>query len=432
MSKTIFGTTEELNNGGTIDGTILINDDLTIQNELNINEWTFSSNGKLTQTNDTGNAQGVTSFSQYGGTLALVKNDNAFEPQIAFIRTRGSISSKTAVLSNDVLGRSFYIGEDGTKITKQGCIVQIKASEDWNGTSLGTSFQVLTADNGQTQMSQKLLINSNGVTLNNGVNTITLPTTRGGNTQVLTSDGVGGTSWGDQNTTDTFSSLALDHPVNATMTWRRAGSFKWRIQNNSGLGDSLVFENQSSQKALSINQTRNVVFGDGATNYTFPYTRGASGDVLRCEAGIVNWRSRSYGSISINANTTDTVVTQDTWTLIVGTRISGSLNDFGISNSIIQYIGTYVKTFKIDMCLSWETGGGGSTLCAVSIFVGGVLVPTSEQRGQLDDNNTYPRNVSSTCIVDLGPGNTIDVYVKNVEDDDDIVVSYMNLIISEV
>jgi hypothetical protein len=300
-------------------------------------------------------------------------------------------------------------------------------------------MEISTADIGTVAISRKLMIDTNGLTIGSDATGYVLPYIKGTVGQVLSTDGAGVTTWTDTadqllNTDDNvvFESLALDHPVNATMSWRRAGSFKWRIQNNSGIGDSLVFENQSSQKALSINQTRNVVFGDGATNYTFPYTRGASGDVLRCEEGIVNWRSRSYGSISINANTTDTVVTQDTWTLIVGTRISGSLNDFGISNSIIQYIGTYVKTFKIDMCLSWETGGGGSTLCAVSIFVGGVLVPTSEQRGQLDDNNTYPRNVSSTCIVDLGPGNTIDVYVKNVEDDDDIVVSYMNLIISEV
>jgi hypothetical protein len=55
------------------------------------------------------------------------------------------------------------------------------------------------------------------------------------------------------------SQISMDAPVNATLSIRRGGSFKWRMQNASSLGDSLVFENAGSQDCVVLDQNKNVL-----------------------------------------------------------------------------------------------------------------------------------------------------------------------------
>jgi hypothetical protein len=169
------------------------------------------------------------------------------------------------------------------------------------------------------------------------------------------------------------------------------------------------------------------------TTYILPLTRGITGSIMTADnAGVVTWQTRSYGSQSISNNFTETVIIQDVWTYVEGVRTAGILNDFAVFGSVIQYSGAITKTFKIEVNLSWKTVAGNTTMCAVALFVGGNIILATVQHGQLDDNNIYPRNVGTSCIVNVNPGDEVGVYVKNIEAADNILVPYLNLTMTQV
>jgi hypothetical protein len=81
--------------------------------------------------------------------------------------------------------------------------------------------------------------------------------------------------------------------------------------------------------------------------------------------------------------------------------------------------------------VSWECENK-QDLCGLAIAKNGAIVATSEQHANVDDNNTYPRNCTSSCIVSLTAGDILTPVVQNKNDIDNILVSYLNFSIIQV
>jgi hypothetical protein len=128
------------------------------------------------------------------------------------------------------------------------------------------------------------------------------------------------------------SGISMDAAVNATLSIRRDGAFKWRMQNSSSLGDSLVFENAGSQDILSLNQSGNVIFGNGNNNnYTFPISRGTADQFLQSNGdGVLTWRTdHNLGGRYVQASV-DEIVT------ITNSTVETSLSNSGVGSMSID------------------------------------------------------------------------------------------------
>ena len=169
--------------------------------------------------------------------------------------------------------------------------------------------------------------------------------------------------------------------------------------------------------------------------YTFPDADGTVGQSLETDgSGNVTWQasSRSFAEVAILNNSLATLISAvDQWIPVRGNAINGPRSaDFTPIGQAIAYTGDN-KTFKVSANVSWECENK-TDLCGLGIQKNAIIIANSEQNANVDDNNTYPRNCTSSCLVSLTTGDLITVSVRNRADADNIVVSYMNFSIIQV
>jgi len=298
---------------------------------------------------------------------------------------------------------------------------------------------------------------------------------RGSANQVLTSDGVGGTSWQpaasgnpfDQtlNTTDSVSfagvelasggklgwtgkpsqqlldigtpgsgvlllnadaNLVLQAPqgiqVNATSALTMQGSTA-SVQANTGdavllsVAGDLKLQSPTGQIQLE-NQT---LVGTPAGGYTLPLVRGTVGQYLRQNlAGIVSWTdfpSAAHGIASMVGNSLPTsFAASGVYTQIVGVRTGSQLQNFTFASNALEYTGAEPSQFLVNVSQSWIHALGTPDEFRLAIFVNGVIVPSSEQRCNLDSDSDYPRSSSTNAIISLSNGDQVDVRIANFDD----------------
>jgi hypothetical protein len=142
---------------------------------------------------------------------------------------------------------------------------------------------------------------------------------------------------------------------------------------------------------------------------------------------------RSFAEIAILNNSLATLIAAvDQWIPVRGNAINGPRSaDFTPIGQAISYTGSATKTFKVSANVSWECENN-QDLCGLGIRKNANIIASSEQNANVDDNNTYPRNCTSSCIVSLSTGDLITVAVRNRNDTDNILVSWMNLSVVEV
>ena len=171
--------------------------------------------------------------------------------------------------------------------------------------------------------------------------------------------------------------------------------------------------------------------------YTLPDADGTVGQSLTTDgSGTVTWDTpaeRSFAEIAILNNAlATTIAAVDQWIPVAGSAINGPRSaDFTPIGPAIAYTGSATKTFRVSANVSWECENK-QDLCGLGIQKNANIIASSEQNANVDDNNTYPRNCSSSCIVSLSASDLITVAVRNRNDVDNILVSWMNLTITEI
>jgi hypothetical protein len=168
-------------------------------------------------------------------------DDNGGGFGIVISKARGSLDTPTAILNTNAMFENYFRGYDGTSY-KLSSRVDVKATENFSTSGIGSSYKISTTDNGQTAPIQKLLIDTSGITINDSTNSITFPNNRGTSGQVMTTDGVGSSSWvgssyGFQyfNDNTTFTSIASVNTFASIDGTRVAGLLQNFTSDASGL-----------------------------------------------------------------------------------------------------------------------------------------------------------------------------------------------------
>ena len=254
------------------------------------------------------------------------------------LKTRGTHVAPTAVLSGDNIYNNVSMGYDGSGYKNSHGII-VKATENFSPVGSGSLMQFETVDNGSVSRIRKLLIDSSGVTINDLANSITFPSVRGNDKEVLITDGSGVLSW---------------------------------------VGSSYGFQYFSDNAILTV-------------------------------IGVVS-----------------------TFTSVLGTRSSGLLQNFTAGAGGLTYTGVPTKINKITFSCTWSLDTGAPDQCELAIFLNGVIVSGTKQRGALDDGATFPRNCSTNTIISLDTNDVIDIRVANTTDTTSILVSNFSLSVSSV
>lgn len=141
-----------------------------------------------------------------------------------------------------------------------------------------------------------------------------------------------------------------------------------------------------------------------------------------------DYKNHAIGEVSLINNTQTTFITAvNTWSLINGSfNINSNNMQFnGSSNGTLIYIGDEEKFFHIAMTLSVKSAGVNDVVRAVIAKNGTPLL-----MGQIQLKLGAIGDVSSTAIhvaTTLNKGDTLNIYIMNENDADDLIITYANL-----
>ena len=178
-----------------------------------------------------------------------------------------------------------------------------------------------------------------------------------------------------------------------------------------------------------------VQVGTGGDSWDLVEGLGTDGaHLISNGAGSSRWETRSYAHSYATDNSASTIInTANVYTQIIAVRTLSPLsNDFDITLNQTRYLASETKKFEVNVSWSWEHTGGSGQLFTMAIFKTGVLVPGSEIRSQLDDNNVYPRSASSCCIVELEINDSVELYVKCNTATTNVLIQDVAMVISQV
>ncbi len=184
-----------------------------------------------------------------------------------------------------------------------------------------------------------------------------------------------------------------------------------------------------------------VIIGDTrATQYTLPQSRGTVGQTIRQnEAGLTSWvdptppPANSYGNYFMAGNSLQTAVAvPGLFTPIVGIMQSSERAGFAFAPNVLQYTAADTGRFLITASVSWELTGGAGDDCAIAIGKNSAVVQGSLQRTRLDDNNNFPRNCTTSAIVELSTGDQVDARICNFEDTTPLLVTDLSFTVVQI
>ncbi len=136
--------------------------------------------------------------------LTIKKSSDSSRPILSLERERGSAFNPETVSNGDVLGDIQFKGRNIGRFTQNACNISAVAEEDFLINANGSRLTFSTTNIGSSNLSEKLKINTDGITINTGTNSFTLPNSRGLNNQVLSQTSSGQTDWLDLSTTNVF------------------------------------------------------------------------------------------------------------------------------------------------------------------------------------------------------------------------------------
>lgn len=189
-------------------------------------------------------------------------------------------------------------------------------------------------------------------------------------------------------------------------------------------------------KVLSSNPVEvdnEVIIGSGGTEWTIPSTRGTAGQVLTDVAGDGNaaWQDPvmdgdvAYGDMHMQGNATATPTTvQNQYETIAGTILNTTLEAMTFGSKQLTYTGSADLTALVNVALSWiKADPGLSETYCMAVFHNGSILARSEVCAVIDDAVTqFPRNASTTCLVELKTNDTLECKVACVSNNINIVI----------
>jgi hypothetical protein len=185
------------------------------------------------------------------------------------LRSRGSTASPLAILDNDIISRQSNNGHNGTN-ESAGIQWITSATQDHTLSGSGTELKLQTTDNDSVVVSDKIIFNSQGVTINNSSNSITFPATRGTTGNVLKTNATTGLSFWE----DSYNqNLNIENDVKF---------------NSITLEDTAEWDISVDVNALQLKQNTDVARIRFGTGFNFLDRADSSGGGL----GIVTTKSR--------------------------------------------------------------------------------------------------------------------------------------------
>ena len=315
----------------------------------------FKQNGSL-ETKIMSDGDGAISMLDSTGNYVLYLSSNNISTynyanastgnRISNTRGRGTQLNPAGLLRFDRISEINDYGIDSVAGTGGfGCSVLSRATEDWVPGNHGMEYRIATTDNGSVNPTQKILLDSNGVTMNAGTETFTFPLARPTLQQVL---------------------YAADS--NGVLAW---GSIS-NILPTKAYGD-MYFKDNNTETTMSVQGTYYRVGG--------------------------------------------------------GTALSGLLSLFTLGSNLLTYTGT-TRTFKVSVNVSWSSNQRETY--SIAIWKNGATVASSPIRAVLDDNNSYPRNCSTECLLTLTTNDTISPAVTCLTNTHDLIVHDLSFNIVEI
>jgi uncharacterized protein (UPF0254 family) len=136
----------------------------------------------------------------------------------------------------------------------------------------------------------------------------------------------------------------------------------------------------------------------------------------------------SVGEMYFNNNATDTAITTiNTPVKITATYVSGELANFTHTGGTLTYTGAATRIFKVDckLCYTINAGTGGDY--TIIIYKNGAAV--SKSRNTQEVFTSEINSTSAQAAISLTTSDTIEVYIENNSNTDDIAVVNFNAIV---
>ena len=417
---------------------------------------------------DVSGGSAVWSVSVVGDGLELITSNNSAKHRYAngfnyfyrsdtalggvgmvYYKSFGTLDAPTAIINNTSMFEQYSNGHDGVEYDT-GVLLTSNATENWTAGNHGSSWKVSTTNNGETAVTEKLLINSDGTKITGdlkieggsvektiaGTNALgvsdVIKKSRGtltAPTAVLAGDVLYSQSFKGYDSVQ-FSEGA-NMKVEADENWFDTDGFGTKMTIKTT--DSGDF-NPSDKITIASN---GITFMSGLNSYRFPLARNANiGYALRTidGNGRLDFVKNVYGEMFFNGNATATImgVLGQYYRVGGGVASSSLLNGFTLGTNLLTYTST-PRIFKASVNVSWRNGGNTPRVFGLAIWKNDVNVNASLQAAVLDDSTAaYPRNCSTECIVSLTSGDTISVAVACLDDTDNVIVNNMSFNIIEV
>jgi hypothetical protein len=175
-----------------------------------------------------------------------------------------------------------------------------------------------------------------------------------------------------------------------------------------GTGETILLNPTNSQPTFV-----SLVAGNGVTLTSI-------NDTIEIEADEAN--PTNYGLVSMQGNTTDTVIAvAGTPVLVAGTWTAQEQENFTASTAgRLTYTGALPRTFMIDAVVSADTASGNNKVTALYIAKNGAAIAGSKV--SVDLSNGVEKVITTFWTVELSTNQYVELFIANDTDGVDILV----------
>lgn len=209
------------------------------------------------------------------------------------------------------------------------------------------------------------------------------------------------------------------------------------VSNMIGGVDIVYLTSNQNLTNKTIDSTTNVVKADKLTTTTGSVVvSGASapnaGDLLTATSGTVaDWASPSarqrYGCYYISTPITTNVVAVNTFYKVAGTSTACVLSNsmYMSADNRLLYNGLSTRIFKLDVTLTGSVVSGNKSLEFIVYKNGSTPITATSQTVYFSINKD--NNTSLTMVLSVVTGDFFEVWVRNLDDSTDVLVSSLNV-----
>lgn len=185
-------------------------------------------------------------------------------------------------------------------------------------------------------------------------------------------------------------------------------------------------------------------FGSVGTDYLLPTTRAAAPKYILADLlgnGTATWESLAavtggyfYGDAYFQSNATPTLFGAiNAYVPVLGVMVANLTSSFSLQGNALRNDSSLTRTYKIDVSGSFISGGNNDEIYQVAVYVGGVLVPSSQIRCKLDNvANNYPITFALACLANVAPTNLVQVFARNTVSTQSLLVIDLSLTVVNI